>query len=73
MEYAFWSLLGAPGADLEIEWLVGGPASDRYVDPSFSPSAVICEKGPTSRERIRGLPEVNRYGSFRLFLDLSPG
>jgi hypothetical protein len=72
LEYPFWSMLGAPRDDLVIEWLVGGTASARYADPSFAPCAVICEKCPANWERVRGLPEVYRYGSFRLFLDRRP-
>jgi hypothetical protein len=72
LEYPFWALLGAPSGDLVIDWLVAGTPSARYVDPSFTPCAVICEKCPPEWERVRGLPELYRYGPFRLFLDRQP-
>jgi hypothetical protein len=68
LEYPFWALLGAPREALRIEWLVGGTASARYVDPGFNPCAVVCEKCPSSWDRVRGLPEVYHNGSFKLYL-----
>jgi hypothetical protein len=72
LEYPLWSLLEAPRQDLRIEWLVAGTASARYTEAGFNPCAVVCEKCPAEWERVRGLPEVYRYGSFRLFLDRLP-
>jgi hypothetical protein len=68
LEYPLWPLLGSPREDLEVEWLVGGTPSARYVDSTFAPCAVVCEKCPESWLTVRGLPEVYHYGSFRLYL-----
>jgi len=67
-EYPLWVLLGAPRADLRVEWLVGGTPSAKAAPTDFAPCAVVCEKCPESWSTVRGLPEVYHYGSFRLFL-----
>lgn len=42
-EYPFWALLGAPDEDLRIEWVATDAPSQVYLDPDFSPEAIICE------------------------------
>ena len=42
-EYPFWALLGAPEADLQIEWVDVDTPSARYLNQSFEPEAIICE------------------------------
>jgi hypothetical protein len=69
IEYPLWALLGLPRPGIEIGWLVGGTPSARYTDPDFAPCAVICEKCPETWVTVRGLSEVYRFGTFRLFMD----
>jgi len=68
-EYPLWVLLGAPRADLRMEWLVGGTPSAEAAPRDFHPCAVVCERCPEGWSTVRGLPEVYHYGSFRLFLE----
>lgn len=67
-EYPLRVLLGAPDAQLRIEWLVGGTASERFADPAFAPCAVICEACDTQGDTIRGLPLAYNRSGFRLYL-----
>jgi len=71
-EYPLWALLGAPRADLRIEWLVGGTPSERFADPSFTPCAVICQACEDQGETIRGLPLFYSRSGYRLYLQESP-
>jgi hypothetical protein len=67
MEYLLWAQLGAPRNDLEIEWIVNGTPSERYVQDAFSPCAVICEKCPQDMIVVRGLPVSLEQGDLRLY------
>lgn len=67
MEYLFWVELGAPRNDLEIEWIVSGTPSERYVQEDFSPCAIVCEKCPQDMLVARGLPVSIDQGNLRLY------
>lgn len=67
MEYLFWAELGAPRNDLEIEWIVSGTPSERYVREDFSPCAIVCEKCPQDMLVVRGLPVSIEQGDLRLY------
>jgi hypothetical protein len=68
-EYPFWVFLGAPRADLRIEWIVSGTPSAKYEDPFFQPCAVICDQScPQDWTGIRGLNHLVEMGGYRLFL-----
>lgn len=70
LEYPLWALLGAPDADLRLEWLVAGTPSEIYRDPSYQPCAVICQHC-TESEIYAGLPLAYERTEFRLFMDTS--
>jgi hypothetical protein len=68
-EYPFWPLLGKPGSETRLEWIVAGTPSARYADPGFQPCAVICDGScPDDWTEIRGLPVKLNLAGFRLFL-----
>jgi hypothetical protein len=67
MEYLLWAQLDAPRDDLEIEWIVSGTPSERYVQEDFSPCAIICDKCPEDMSVVRGLPVSLELGSLRLY------
>lgn len=72
-EYLLWVVMGAPGPDLRIEWIVGGTPSARYEDPSFAPCAVVCDEScPADWTMILGLPLVYQRSGYRLFLQPTP-
>jgi 4-amino-4-deoxy-L-arabinose transferase-like glycosyltransferase len=71
-EYLWWVLLGAPKANLRIEWIVSGTPSDRFTDPAFKPCAVICTSCPTEWKAFRDLPLQYQSGDLRLFLKSKP-
>jgi hypothetical protein len=68
-EYPLWVLLGAPDADLRMEWVVADNPSHKYLDPDFQPGAIICED--CSEQEIatygEGYQRLN-FGDFDLFL-----
>ncbi len=66
-EYLFWSILGAPRSDLDLEWIVSG-ATTRYAPPDFQPCAVICQTCSDEVERIRGLPLSFSRDRYRLYI-----
>ena len=71
-EYLWWVLLGAPKANLRLEWIVSGTPSDRFTDPTFKPCAVICTSCPTEWTAFRDLPLQYQSGDLRLFLKSKP-
>ncbi len=70
-EYPVWALLGAPRADLRLEWLVGGTPSERFADPGFTPCAILCQGCEEQGETIRGLPLVYSRSDYHLYLQAS--
>jgi hypothetical protein len=68
-DYPLWVLIGAPDADLRLEWIISGPPSTRYRDMSFEPCALVCERCPQEWEMYRDLPLVYGHSNFRLYLD----
>ena len=54
-EYPLWAMLGAPDEGLMIQWVDVDTPSARYLDPSFTPQAILCED--CSEE------ELTRYGA----------
>ena len=69
-EYPLWSLLGAPRADLDIEWIVAGTASAMLRPSGFVPCAVIREGDGEFPDKFDSLPLVYRYGAFGLYLGM---
>ncbi|MGA9531681.1 MAG: glycosyltransferase family 39 protein [Anaerolineales bacterium] len=66
-EYPIWAMMGAPKSNIRIRWLVAGTASARYIEPGYSPCAILCEDCG-AQERMRGLPLVEQRAGFSLFL-----
>ncbi len=71
-EYLFWWLLDAPQSGFHIETLHATPATQRYLDTSFKPCAVLCtlcRRGDQIKERFYGLDLVSDYnGRVQLYL-----
>ena len=67
-EYPFWANLGAPRDDLEIQWVVVGTPSDKYMDESFEPCAAICQYCPKEWTTFRDLMLVYEDHNHQLFL-----
>ncbi|NIM92265.1 MAG: phospholipid carrier-dependent glycosyltransferase [Anaerolineales bacterium] len=67
MEYLLWVQLGAPRDDLEIQWIVSGTPSERYLNEDFSPCAIVCENCPQDLKVMRGLPLLFEHGNLRIF------
>jgi hypothetical protein len=67
MEYLLWAQLGAPRNNLEIEWIVSGTPTERYVQEDFSPCAIVCEKCPQDMLVVRGLTVSIEQGDLRLY------
>jgi hypothetical protein len=68
-EYPFWALLGAPSEDLRIEWVDTDTPSQIYLDPDFSPEAIICED--CSQEKLAQYDEHYEripFSRFDLFI-----
>ena len=61
-EYPFWVLLGAPDADLRIEWIATVTSSKHLLDPDFLPQAIICED--CSAEKIKNYGESYQQMTF---------
>ena len=61
-EYPFWVLLGAPDADLRIEWIATVTSSKHLLDPDFLPQAIICED--CSAEMIKNYGECYQQMTF---------
>jgi hypothetical protein len=72
-EYPVWAYLGAPRADLRLEWIVAGTPSARYADPTFEPCAVVCDASCNDDlTSFRGLDLVYARSGYRLFLGDPP-
>ena len=68
-EYPFWALLGAPKADLRIEWIATETSSSRLLDPDFVPGAIICEACSAEKvERYSKDYQQIAYDGFDLFI-----
>jgi hypothetical protein len=68
-EYPLWPLLGAPRADLDVQWIVAGTPSARYADESFEPCAVVCDGScPDEWTHVRDLPLALQVSPLRLYL-----
>ena len=68
-EYPLWPLLGAPRPDLDVQWIVAGTPSAKYVDPDFIPCAVICDYTcPSEWTSVRDLPLDGELSGFRLYI-----
>lgn len=70
IEYVWWWLLGAPAQDIRIEVVDPLSATQRYVDPSFRPCAVICTTCG-DRQTLNALPLVGRFEDVSVFLGAS--
>jgi hypothetical protein len=66
-EYLVWVLMGAPRADMRIEWIITGP-TDRYSIPNFMPCAVICRGCIQDQTALRGLVLTQQLGDAWLYL-----
>lgn len=67
-EYPIWVYMNAPRSDLQIEWIVSGP-TQRYMDPSFSACAIICQDCTSGWSYVRNLPdEFDSSDGYKLFL-----
>jgi hypothetical protein len=71
-EYPFWWLLNAPESGIRIESLYHSIYTERYVDPTFKPCAIICSDC-TADDEIPGYLPVAGYGSFSVFRSVSTG
>lgn len=72
-EYLIWMLLGAPDADLRIEWVTTDTPSQDLVDKTFVPEAIICED--CSKGSIKNYErdyERHTFLEFDLFLKPVP-
>jgi hypothetical protein len=69
-EYAWWWLLGAPESGVRIEIVDPLRATERYVDPSFKPCAMICTLCG-DRESWRDLTLAGRFDDVSVFLQPS--
>jgi hypothetical protein len=67
LEYTFWRLLGAPDSQVVIEHLRASPQTQRYLDPTFSPCAVICTDCAGLPATLE-LPLASDFGHVRLYL-----
>jgi hypothetical protein len=67
-EYPIWVYMNAPRNDLQIEWIVSGP-TQRYMDPTFSACAIICQDCTSGWSYVRNLPvEFDSSDGYKLFL-----
>lgn len=64
-EYLWWVALGAPRRQIRIEWLMAAESA-RYVDPEFSPCAIISDAG--AQDDLFGLPLAYTQGHLSLYL-----
>lgn len=72
-EYPLWVYLGAPRADLTIEWIVAGTPSERYRRTDFEPCAVVCDSScPMDWTMVGDLPWRLELSGYRLYMD-GPG
>jgi hypothetical protein len=68
-EYPYWPLLDAPRPDLDMQWIVAGTPSAKYVDSDFLPCAVICDYScPQDWTSVRGLPLDRDLSGLRLYM-----
>jgi hypothetical protein len=67
LEYALWRLLGAPESGVRIEHLRASPDTQKYIDPGFSPCAVICTACGGLPPGF-DMPLISDFGHIRLYL-----
>lgn len=68
-EYPLWVLLGAPDANLRMEWVSANANSQKFMDQNFQPGAIICED--CTEQEIAAYSEKYQrisFGDFDLFL-----
>jgi hypothetical protein len=55
LEYTFWWLLDAPQSGIQLESVATYPELKRYLDPSFTPCAILCTlcRGKTSLDGLK--------------------
>lgn len=68
VEYPFWTMLGAPRAQVTLGWIVEGTPSEKYSSSSFEPCAIVCENCPAETDVFRGLELVHNRAPYRLYL-----
>jgi len=67
LEYTLWRLLGAPESGVVLQQVLPSEETRRYMDPSFSPCAVIC----TFCEGLAHPPNLSLeadYGHIQLYM-----
>jgi hypothetical protein len=67
LEYTIWRLLGAPESGIVLQQILPSEETRRYMDPAFSPCAVIC----TVCEGLPLSPNLSLeadYGYIRLYI-----
>jgi len=67
-EYLFWYLLKAPESGIEIRSVTASSESARYLDPDYSPCAVICTQCE-GVSGVSGLKLREDYGYLKLFMN----
>lgn len=68
-EYPLWALLGAPDADLRIEWVTVGTGAQKDLDSGFEPDAIICEDCSAQMIETFSQDYLRKpFGSFDLFI-----
>ena len=68
LEYSLWALLGAPRSGVRIEWMAASPASERLLNPSFKPCAVVCQRCSGQHPALEGMHLTYDHPPFRLYL-----
>jgi hypothetical protein len=66
LEYLFWWLLDAPQSGMHLETLYTFPELERYIDPAFTPCAIICTICD-DRTSLHGLTLDGDYSKVKLF------
>jgi hypothetical protein len=67
LEYPLWWLLGAPQNGLRLESLETTSYLEPYVDPAFTPCAVVCANCEDEAS-LRGLPLFGVFDSIKVYL-----
>jgi hypothetical protein len=68
LEYSLWALLGAPRSGVHIEWMTASPASERLLNPSFKPCAIVCQRCSAQHPALEGMHLTYDQPPFRLYL-----
>jgi len=67
LEYTFWWLLNAPQSGVELRFIRTEPALERYLEPDYSPCAIICTQCQ-GLAKVDGLPLNADFGQIQLYL-----